>query len=244
VPPTVVPPTVVPPTVVPPVQPPVVVPPVPPWPQPVMPQPVMPPAAAKMPPVQPMPVQPAAEPRPPLVPEPALPQPPDLYPSGPQPVLPPPPVDRFDDRFDAERNTADLYRIPPRPADLHPSGPLPVVPPMAPPVVPPVVPAPNPMVPPAPMSPPLGYQPEQDDTTTTHKVRSHRNGGKSTRERDYEEADPADAEELDRLLGFFDEIRKARAWDETPDWTAEDAKSDRPLMPEQRPRVPTPRFRR
>jgi hypothetical protein len=50
--------------------------------------------------------------------------------------------------------------------------------------------------------------------STTGGVRSHRPGlGRA--ERHIQEG-KADSGELHRLLGFFDEIRKARAWDEEP----------------------------
>jgi hypothetical protein len=118
------------------------------------------------------------------------------------------------------------------PASAASTGPIPVIPA-------PVRPEP---VPPGTVSAPAGYQagPDFDDPTSSqHKVRSHRNAGKPTREHD--EENPADAEELDRLLGFFDEIRRAKAWDEGPNWTGENAKQAGPPAAEPS-KVPTPRF--
>jgi hypothetical protein len=44
------------------------------------------------------------------------------------------------------------------------------------------------------------------------EIRSHRTGNKPAKRED----DRTNTQELDRLLGFFDEIRKAKAWDEGP----------------------------
>jgi hypothetical protein len=209
----------------PPMRPPV--PAVPPQPEPFMPVPQ--PAAAAAPPLPPLvpepPLQQPAELYPsgplPLVPEPALPQPADLYPSGPQPMLPPRPAD-------------------PYPSEPHPSGAHLLVPPAA----GPVPPQPGYQAPPSYQAPP-GYQapsPEPEEATGSHRVRSHRNAGKPAR--GYGEDDPADAEELDRLLGFFDQIRRAKAWDETPDWTAEDAKTPKRQPTPDFPPLPTPRLQR
>jgi hypothetical protein len=44
------------------------------------------------------------------------------------------------------------------------------------------------------------------------EIRSHRTGNKPAKRED----DRTNTQELDRLLGFFDEIRRAKAWDEGP----------------------------
>src|SRR5262249_52043514 len=44
------------------------------------------------------------------------------------------------------------------------------------------------------------------------EIRSHRTGNKPAKRED----DRTNPQELDRLLGFFDEIRRAKAWDEQP----------------------------
>jgi hypothetical protein len=220
-------------------------------PQPFEPQPLVPEPALPQPPdLYPSGLQP-------LVPEPALPQPPDLYPSGPQPVLPPRPADLHPaDLYPSDLYPSDLYPSDLHPSDLYSSGPQPMIPPGGPlPTNPvhtnpvhsgpaPVVPAPAgpEPVPAASVSAPTGHQagPDSDESATgQHKVRSHRNAGKPTR--DHDEENPADAEELDRLLGFFDEIRRAKAWDESPNWTAENAKPVRPPAADH-PKVPAPRF--
>jgi hypothetical protein len=200
--------------------------PLPPEPVPVPPV-VMPPVV--MPPVVvPPPI--AAQPlvAPPMMPEPARPQPAELYPSGPLPLVPEPALPLPTDLYPSgpqpvlpppPPSPASLY-----PADLHPSGPMPI------------------LTPPGPVAPPAGYQQpvaEPDEATGSHKVRSHRNAGKPARA--YDDDDPADAEELDRLLGFFDAIRRAKAWDEGPE--AESTGPPRQPTPDY-PALPTPRFRR
>ncbi|NJC74001.1 hypothetical protein HC031_30445 [Planosporangium thailandense] len=60
---------------------------------------------------------------------------------------------------------------------------------------------------------------DSQDLLQRTEIRSHRTAaGKGGRGggRDDEKATASDASELTRLLGFFDEIRKARAWDEEP----------------------------
>ena len=60
---------------------------------------------------------------------------------------------------------------------------------------------------------------QASDVAPRREVRSHRGGGdKSGRDR---EDDHSTTQELRRLLGFFDEIRRARAWDEEDDAEAE-----------------------
>jgi hypothetical protein len=63
----------------------------------------------------------------------------------------------------------------------------------------------------APEPPPA---PEDPTSTGSHRgdgeIRSHRNGKKPAKRDD----DRTSTQELDRLLGFFDEIRRAKAWDE------------------------------
>jgi hypothetical protein len=55
--------------------------------------------------------------------------------------------------------------------------------------------------------------PEDSQPLPRTEIRSHRTaGGKATKPIE----DRATTSELNRLLGFFDEIRKARAWDEEP----------------------------
>jgi hypothetical protein len=46
---------------------------------------------------------------------------------------------------------------------------------------------------------------------TGREIRSHNKRGKTSRS-----DDKTSTQELDRLLGFFDEIRRAKAWDEDP----------------------------
>ena len=60
---------------------------------------------------------------------------------------------------------------------------------------------------------PVEFAPEPaPEPVPRREVRSHRNGGdKAGRDR---EDDHSTTQELRRLLGFFDEIRRARAWDE------------------------------
>jgi hypothetical protein len=56
---------------------------------------------------------------------------------------------------------------------------------------------------------------ETSSITTGREIRSHNKKGKTVRA-----DDKTSTQELDRLLGFFDEIRRAKAWDEdagTPD---------------------------
>lgn len=53
------------------------------------------------------------------------------------------------------------------------------------------------------------------------EVRSHRTGGKAPKRDD----DKTNTQELDRLLGFFDAIRQAKAWDEDP--TADESSDKR-----------------
>jgi hypothetical protein len=70
-------------------------------------------------------------------------------------------------------------------------------------IAPPVVPAPQ--------------EPERDETPSgslrvDKEIRSHRTGSKPAKRAD----DRTSTQELDRLLGFFDEIRRAKAWDEEP----------------------------
>jgi hypothetical protein len=74
---------------------------------------------------------------------------------------------------------------------------------------------------PTPPPAPTGYEPDPEQTDDPQdlvqraEIRSHRTaggkGGKAGRD-----DDKATTSELNRLLGFFDEIRKARAWDEEP----------------------------
>ena len=80
----------------------------------------------------------------------------------------------------------------------------------APPVVQP--PAPEPVAPPAPA-------PDDVELAPRREVRSHRNGDKPSRDRADDHTSTA---ELKRLLGFFDEIRRARAWDEEPEPTRQE----------------------
>ncbi|GGM65347.1 hypothetical protein ACFFX1_02800 [Dactylosporangium sucinum] len=52
---------------------------------------------------------------------------------------------------------------------------------------------------------------ENSSPNTGREIRSHSKKGKTTRA-----DDKTSTQELDRLLGFFDEIRRAKAWDEDP----------------------------
>ena len=56
------------------------------------------------------------------------------------------------------------------------------------------------------------------------EVRSHRTAEDKPAKK-MPEADRHDTKELQRLLGFFDEIRRAKAWDEDPEWQAEEPDS-------------------
>ncbi|GEM_PF-6013912 len=79
------------------------------------------------------------------------------------------------------------------------------------------------------LAPEVGYQPDvredpevDTDTQTAlaqgKEIKSHRNGAKRGRGKGDDEVPTAsDTAELKRLLGFFDEIRRARAWDEEGD---------------------------
>ncbi|WP_433614933.1 hypothetical protein ACQP2P_10070 [Dactylosporangium sp. CA-139114] len=61
---------------------------------------------------------------------------------------------------------------------------------------------------------PMADESEQDDSASTNtgrEIRSHNKKGKTVRA-----DDKTSTQELDRLLGFFDEIRRAKAWDEDP----------------------------
>jgi hypothetical protein len=69
---------------------------------------------------------------------------------------------------------------------------------------------------PAPAQP--GPSPEDSQALPRGEIRSHRTAAKPSR--GAREDDKATTSELNRLLGFFDEIRKARAWDEEPAGTA------------------------
>ena len=56
---------------------------------------------------------------------------------------------------------------------------------------------------------------EPEDLAQSKEIKSHRTGAKRGRAQREEEATTAsDTAELKRLLGFFDEIRRAKAWDE------------------------------
>ena len=76
----------------------------------------------------------------------------------------------------------------------------------------------HPVQQPAPPPSPAVYgtpapSPEDSQPLPRTEIRSHRTaGGKATKPVE----DRATTSELNRLLGFFDEIRKARAWDEEP----------------------------
>jgi hypothetical protein len=114
---------------------------------------------------------------------------------------------------------------PPMPAAL-PVPPPPVAPPSAAPtaMIPPVQAQPVTPMPPMPVvpavpvveepaTPPPPAQPDDESTTsirTGKEIRSH--GRKPAKRSD----DRTNTQELDRLLGFFDEIRRAKAWDEDP----------------------------
>ena len=68
--------------------------------------------------------------------------------------------------------------------------------------------------------------PSPDETTTSltgREIRSHSKKGKQSKRDD----DRTSTQELDRLLGFFDEIRRAKAWDEDPN-SSEQQRSDAP----------------
>jgi hypothetical protein len=69
----------------------------------------------------------------------------------------------------------------------------------------------SPVVPSAPeqMAPALDESPS-GSIRVDKEIRSHRTGSKPAKRSD----DKTSTQELDRLLGFFDEIRKAKAWDE------------------------------
>jgi hypothetical protein len=56
------------------------------------------------------------------------------------------------------------------------------------------------------------------------EVRSHRTAEDKPAKK-LPEPDRQDTKELQRLLGFFDEIRRAKAWDEDPEWQAEEPDS-------------------
>jgi len=56
------------------------------------------------------------------------------------------------------------------------------------------------------------------------EVRSHRTGGKAPKRDD----DKTNTQELDRLLGFFDAIRQAKAWDD--DATTDDGTDRRTVQ--------------
>jgi hypothetical protein len=80
---------------------------------------------------------------------------------------------------------------------------------------------PQPVHQPTPPPLPTGYEPAPEQTDDPHElvqraeIRSHRTaGGKGARTG--RDDDKTTTSELHRLLGFFDEIRKARAWDEEP----------------------------
>lgn len=64
-----------------------------------------------------------------------------------------------------------------------------------------------------PVSPPRNGHHQQDDSSPRREVRSHRTGEKPI----LKEETRQDTKELKRLLGFFDEIRRAKAWDEDPE---------------------------
>ncbi|WP_343870973.1 hypothetical protein [Dactylosporangium roseum] len=59
---------------------------------------------------------------------------------------------------------------------------------------------------------------ETSSINTGREIRSHSKKGKTTRA-----DDKTSTQELDRLLGFFDEIRRAKAWDEDPNSPEEQA---------------------
>jgi hypothetical protein len=74
-----------------------------------------------------------------------------------------------------------------------------------------------------------------EPSTQRHEIRSHRNGGDKPVQSGHKEGH-ADTRELERLLGFFDEIRRARAWDEeeaesgtSPGWAVEDSGGHQPV---------------
>jgi hypothetical protein len=65
------------------------------------------------------------------------------------------------------------------------------------------------------MQPVVPDVPVGEETTGSiraKEIRTHRTGNKPAKRED----DRTNTQELDRLLGFFDEIRRAKAWDEQP----------------------------
>jgi hypothetical protein len=75
----------------------------------------------------------------------------------------------------------------------------------------------------APVSPaPVSGGAHPAEQPPRREVRSHRNGA-SKPVRVQREDDRVTTKELNRLLGFFDEIRRARAWDEDPDEDPDEA---------------------
>jgi hypothetical protein len=74
---------------------------------------------------------------------------------------------------------------------------------------------PTEFMPPAMPEEPQRPAPVGEETTGSiraKEIRSHRTGNKPAKRED----DRTNTQELDRLLGFFDEIRRAKAWDEQP----------------------------
>jgi hypothetical protein len=74
---------------------------------------------------------------------------------------------------------------------------------------------PTEFMPPAMPEEPQRPTPVGEETTGSiraKEIRSHRTGNKPAKRED----DRTNTQELDRLLGFFDEIRRAKAWDEQP----------------------------
>ncbi|GIG71695.1 hypothetical protein Pfl04_00990 [Planosporangium flavigriseum] len=190
----------------------------PPAPTPVLPAPVPPPAHAArqpaLPAMPPAPVSPAAFPpatrpvRQPGTPSMTRPtQPPARapYPATRQPLLPPgtpiaPPPAHLGNQPQPVRAARQPFPQPAGPPMPQPGR------------------RPAPPAPPAPEPPAERKIDDSQELLQRTEIRSHRTasgkGGRAVR--DEEKATASDASELNRLLGFFDEIRKARAWDEEP----------------------------
>jgi hypothetical protein len=64
---------------------------------------------------------------------------------------------------------------------------------------------------------PTDSQPAVTFDVPHREIRSHRTAGKAGKRDD----DKTSTQELNRLLGFFDEIRRAKAWDEESGWAGE-----------------------
>ncbi|MGC9667713.1 hypothetical protein ACNTMW_14305 [Planosporangium sp. 12N6] len=185
------------------------------------PPPMAPPVSPAPPPMAPPPPpmhaarQPGYSPYQPSAPHPTQ----AARPSGPQrgPAVPPPAH---------QQPTPQPPRLahppapaaPPMPAASHPMPPT-MRPgqPAAQQPMPPMPPVYQPTPPPMPTVASSAPEPADDsqDLLQRSEIRSHRTaGGKSGKA--IREDDKATTSELNRLLGFFDEIRKARAWDEEP----------------------------